>query len=79
MRVWTVFKHGSIGSLAEFCGHTNEPGGYEDFYVDCLTLKVGPIGCPEISVNNYQHMPCNQGWIQVLWGLKLLQFLGPTL
>jgi hypothetical protein len=43
----------------------------------CLTLKVGPIGCPEISVNSYQHM--NQGWIQVLWGLKLLQFWGPTL
>ena len=65
-------------SLAEFCGHTNRPVGFEDFYMDSLTLKVGPIGCPEISVNNYQHMPHNQGWIQVLWGLKLLQFLGPT-
>jgi hypothetical protein len=47
--------------------------------MDSLTLKGGPIGYPEISVNSYQYMPHNQGCIQVLWGLKLLQFLGPTL
>jgi len=47
--------------------------------MDCLTLKFEPIGCPEISVNSYQHVLRNQGWIQVLWGLKLLQVLGPTL
>ena len=31
----------------------------QDFFWTTLSSKIGRIGCPETSVNNYQHMPRN--------------------
>jgi len=28
-------------------------------FLDSLPLKMGPIGCPEMSVNNYHYSPRN--------------------
>ena len=32
---------------------------HAEFYLDCLTLKRGPIRCPKTWVTNYQTMLCN--------------------